>query len=553
MHRFPFFKVLSVLAISTGLAACGGNVPILTTPVTAANAYLLTSSNRIIGMDLDDLEYARSVRSVPQATTSTPVDGALDMSEVILDMDYRNSEGALYALTRTGTQGRIIRIDPTTGAMARVSTLVADAADNVGEPALYSALSSSATYTIDFNPVVDRLRVFGSDGSNLRVDVLTGETFTDTNVSPSSSQVNATAYRDDFSPAPGSGRSASLFSLDVVTGNVFATNANGGVLSAGKPLGVSGLTAINGYDINPTNNTGIAVLTSAGTQQVYTINPASAGNAASRLGALPKLPGAEIYKGLTLITPSNPTVTALDNANQLYTFRARTPAEVSSATTAPGVTAGDTLIGLDFRQSDRVLYGLGLSGQVYNLNSATSTASTGMLDATKRYTIDFNPASVINKLRLIGSDLSNAVIDLEMATKDPKPAVSSFETLPPVVAAAAYTNNYRSAASSQLIVIDRANNTLSLQAIAPPTAPATTPVEGALTRLSLLGITLDPTSPVGFDISGRSNDNQLLMARTASSGVFTLYRVNSVATSAPLTAVGPIAGSSNFVDIAIRF
>lgn len=558
MRHFPFSKVLALIAVSTGLAACGGNAPILTTPVSAANAYLLTSNNRIVGVDLDNLEYARSVISVAQATTTTAVAGALDMDEIILDMDYRNAEGQLYALTRKGTEGRIIRVDPRSGAIARISTLSADAADNVGETALYSGLSTTLTYTIDFNPVVDRLRVIGSDGSNLRVDTLTGETITDTNITPSGSRVSGVAYRDDFNLTAGAGRATTLFSIDLnagSSGKVFPTNANGGVLtSPGKDLGLSASNIIAGYDINPQNNVGIAAVIVAGSARVYNIDPTATGNAASLLGVLPKLPGSETYKSLALVTTANPTVTALTNANELVTFRALEPNMISSTTPAPGVS-GDPLVGIDFRQSDRVLYGLGLSGKVYNLTatSPSSTATTGALSSTVNYTLDFNPASTMNKLRLIDSLRNNYVIDVDAPSRSDKSAITSSATVTPVVAGLAYTNNFRGSTVTQLLAIDRANSTLNQIAITAPTAPATTPAEGTLTTLTTLGITLDPNSPVGFDISGRNNDNQLLMARTASTGNFTLYRVNGGATSAPLTPVGVINSSSSFIDIAVRF
>ena len=118
----------------------------------------------------------------------------------------------------------------------------------------------------------------------------------------------------------------------------------------------------------------------------------------------------------------------------------------------------------------------------------------------------------------------------------------------PEVKAAAYLNNFRGSTITSLLVIDRANSALSVQNISDTVA-----TQGTLTRLSALGITLDPLSPVGFDASGRNNENQLLMARTSNTGNFSLYRVNSAVTSNPLTLIGAIANSNEFIDIAIRF
>ena len=114
---------VALIATSGLLSACGGGS--LDGPriaVSPANAYLLTSNNRIIGVDLDDTEFARSVISIarntlePTAKTGYSIN-ALDIGEQVLAIDYRNSEGTLYALTRLGSEGRIITITPTTGAI----------------------------------------------------------------------------------------------------------------------------------------------------------------------------------------------------------------------------------------------------------------------------------------------------------------------------------------------------------------------------------------------------------------------------------------------------
>ncbi len=567
MRRFSLFKSLTLIALSTGLAACGGSAPTLKVPVSAANAYFLTTDSSIVGVDLDNMEYARSVKTLPQATTSTSVDDYLDLNEVVLDIDYRNSEGALYALTKTGTKGRIIRIDPSSGSFIRVSTLVSDGTST-------EMNLTDIGYTIDFNPVVDRLRIIGSNGSNWRTDVLTGDTVPDTPIS-SSNTITGAAYEDTFSSV---GRGTRLFTLDAGTDSLYLQgnpNPNDGTQNSFKLLLGSGtnITRIDGYDINPANNIGLAMLTVGGVQRIYNINPAASGNAASLFGTPPTLTGGIKYKALTFITSANPTVLALTSNNRYYSFNANQPDQISNPVSISGLSgAGEKVIGFDMRQSDRKLYALTDASKLYSIDlalpaaasttpaggaaTAVSTLST-LLTGGVSYTLDFNPliattGSASNRLRLIGDNDSNAIVEVETGTVTASTAVSG--TPDPTVVAAAYSNNFRGSTSTRLLVIDRANASLREQNIAVTTA---NPVLGVLTNISALGISL--AGHAGFDISGLYNDNILLMAHSVEPGSSTLYRLSSSGSAATVTATGVIGGATgatapqDLIDIAIRF
>ncbi|MEO6698581.1 MAG: DUF4394 domain-containing protein, partial [Paraperlucidibaca sp.] len=184
-----------------------------------------------------------------------------------------------------------------------------------------------------------------------------------------------------------------------------------------------------------------------------------------------------------------------------------------------------------------------------------NTAATP-LTANVSYTTDFDPisGSGVNQLRLIGSNDENAVVEIETGVSTPDTPVSG--TPNPTVVAAAYINNFRNNTTgtpvTQLFVIDSVSNAIATQTITPPTAPATTPAVGQLVNPLPLGITL--SGPVGFDISGRSNDNWLLMARTTA-GPHTLYRLNFGFGDRllPLGIVGGSNGPTNLVDMAITF
>mgnify|MGYP003450033191 FL=1 len=562
MHNFPLSRLLIIAIASAGLAACGGNAPVLNVPVSAANAFFLTTENSIVGVDVDDMKYARSVSTLPQATTADTA-GALDPLETVLDIDYRNSEGALYALTKTGTKGRIIRIDPSSGNFTRISTLVNDGTTtNMSLPA--------TSYTIDFNPVVDRLRIIGSDGSNWRADVSTGDTLVDTPTTVIN--LSGAAYEDTFSAL---GRGTRLFTLDATTDSVYLQDPpNDGKQTAAKSLlGSTDVASIDGYDINPANNVGLAMMTVAGVQRVYTINPAASigSNAASLVDSPPALTGSFKYKALTFITRANPTVLALTSSNRYHSFNANQPDQISNPASIT-VPSGETVLGFDMRQSDRKLYALTSASKLYTVDLATPAATaptpaggTATLVSTLSlplisgvsYTLDFNPliaatGSASNRMRLIGNDDSNATVEVETGTVSTSTVVSG--TPNPTIVAAAYINNFRNIGSTtpntRLFVIDSANGTINEQNIT-----AGDPLLGTLTRISSLGITL--AGRVGFDISGQNNDNILLMAHGTEPGISTLYRLgsslSSTASFAPTGMIGGSSGPTDLIDIAIRF
>ncbi|KRE02157.1 hypothetical protein ASE63_07230 [Bosea sp. Root381] len=80
----------------------------------------------------------------------------------IAGIDVRPADGMLYALT---TDGTIYTVDSAGKATMKSK--------------MDTVLAASAMATVDFNPAADRLRVIGSDGTNLRVNVDDGKTTVD--------------------------------------------------------------------------------------------------------------------------------------------------------------------------------------------------------------------------------------------------------------------------------------------------------------------------------------------------------------------------------------
>lgn len=81
----------------------------------------------------------------------------------VVGLDMRPADGLLYALAADGT---VATVDPATGKATVKSKLD-------------TMVPAGAKVTVDFNPVADRLRVIGSDGTNLRANVDDGKVTTD--------------------------------------------------------------------------------------------------------------------------------------------------------------------------------------------------------------------------------------------------------------------------------------------------------------------------------------------------------------------------------------
>jgi hypothetical protein len=94
-----------------------------------------------------------------KATGSVKVTG---ISGALVGIDVRPADGMLYGLVDDGT----------------VVTIAKDGKATM-KSKLESTLAKGVTATVDFNPVADRLRVMGSDGMNLRVNVDDGKVTTD--------------------------------------------------------------------------------------------------------------------------------------------------------------------------------------------------------------------------------------------------------------------------------------------------------------------------------------------------------------------------------------
>ena len=191
------------------------------------------------------------------------------------------------------------------------------------------------------------------------------------------------------------------------------------------------------------------------------------------------------------------------------------------------------LLGVDTRPADGHLYGLTTSNDLYRIDPTTGATTlvstlTVPFDGDTRSGISFNPQA--DRLRLVSADGQNlrvqvllgaAAVDTPLAYAAADPNAGKR----PRIAAAAYTNAVRDAATTKLLEIDAEQDVLVVQ---------DPPNDGVLATVGPLGVDFSPLA--GFAIV---TDAGVDRAFAATDGK--LYTVDL--RSGAATVVGPIGDS----------
>jgi hypothetical protein len=236
--------------------------------------FAIGSSDNVL-RTFDSLDPATDIASVPIS--------GLGLGEFASGIDVRPATGELYAVT---TANRLYVLNPVSGA-----------ATPVGSAAFAPSLAGSVG--MDFNPVVDRVRLVNDAGLSLRVNPVTGVATQDTSLNPGTPNVTAVAYSNNFNGAA----STTLYDIDTGSDGLAIQNPpNTGTLTSTGSLGYDA-GATTGFDIDSTG-TGYAALSVGGTNGLYRIDLATA--VATPLGAT----GATLLDGLAVDSPAAPVQVA---------------------------------------------------------------------------------------------------------------------------------------------------------------------------------------------------------------------------------------------------
>lgn len=210
----------------------------------------------------------------PNTISSTVNVTGLSTGDQLLSIDFRPATGELFGLVRNGTSGKLVTINPSTGATTFRANLV-DQADGTTP----IVLDANKTYNIDFNPMADALRIVssstggaGGDGENRRAFVETtgartaGFTFIEPNVTnggdlqvdtaattPAANDfdVQQVAYINSY----GNTSNTALYDIDATNDDLLnQAPANSGKLNKVGDLTTTNFNAYAGFDITGGDN-----------------------------------------------------------------------------------------------------------------------------------------------------------------------------------------------------------------------------------------------------------------------------------------------------------
>jgi Domain of unknown function (DUF4394) len=494
---------------------------------------------RVYGLDVNgQLVSFRPGR--PGALLSSVAIGGLAAGEQLLGLDFRPASGELYAL---GSTSRVYVVDAASGFASALGS------------GPFSPLLAGSEFGFDFNPVPDRIRVVSDAEQNLRLNPNNGALAAvdqplafaagDVNFGADPS-VTAAAYTQNFAGTA----TTALYGIDAASGNLVLQNPpNNGTLNTIGALGIAGFGLATGFDISAYGGA-LATLApgAGGASSLYTVNLST--GAATLVGAVA---GAAL-RDIAIEPPSPPLIVALTSAGTLATFVPGSPSTILSEIAVAGLEPGETLLGIDYRPANGVLYGIGSTSRVYRVELATgivqplaASSFTPSL-AGVQFGVDFNP--VPDRIRVVSDadqnlrlhPLTGAVagvdVPLAYAAGDPNAGAD------PNVVGAAYTNDFAGATSTTLFAIDGVLDALVRQGSLGG-APVS-PNSGQLFTVGSLG--LDSTGAVGFDVSPLGGAFAALVPSGAAGS--RLYAMNlSTGAATLLGVVG--AGSMTVLGLAV--
>jgi len=207
MHKFHVALIAGCSTLALGSAA------------VAAPAVALTGDKTLVMFDTETLE----------------VSGTMEVTgvDMLHGIDVRPADKMLYGVS---SDGKVVTIDTTSGAATEKSTLSETLPDGVSA-------------SVDFNPMADRLRIVGSDGTNLRANVDDGMVTVDGTLAYDAADMHAgetpnivaVAYTNSF----GKPEATAMYDVDATIGALIQqAPPNDGVL---KAIGKFGIEAGSTY------------------------------------------------------------------------------------------------------------------------------------------------------------------------------------------------------------------------------------------------------------------------------------------------------------------
>ncbi|MBK7855722.1 MAG: DUF4394 domain-containing protein [Bacteroidetes bacterium] len=523
--------------------------------ITGEWVYAITAGNMLIGFDSNLPSIIRMAYPITGVT----------VGQTLVGFDSRPNTGQLYALgyNSTTNESQLYTINRNTGAATVVNA----------SPVILALGTGKVSF--DFNPTVDRIRVTSSNNANYRLVPTTGAiAATDLNQNYAAGDPNAgtdpsvgtVAYTNSYIAST----STILYVYDDSL-NILATQIppNNGTLNTIGSSGISVNLADPSSDMdiafNTNSLTNIAFISAntgaSANDGFYTMNLST--GAALLVGGIGYgIAVRDISVFINRTIPSTYTgelVYAHTSSNFLVGFDSDVPTIIRAAVPVTGLTVGQSLVGMDFRPANKLLYGLGYNStngesQLYTINRQTGLAtvvnSTPVVLAlgTGDIGFDFNPT--VDRIRVVGANNANYRLiptTGAIAATDANLAYAGSDInfgVDPTIGAIAYTNSFSGSTTTTLYDYDNSLNILATQI--PPN-------NGTLNTVGSSGIVLngaDATADMDiyYDMSSSSN-SAYLSANTGSSNFDDFYSLNLATGAANI--IGKIGFGVAVRDIAL--
>jgi Domain of unknown function (DUF4394)/PEP-CTERM motif len=182
---------------------------------------------------------------------------------------------------------------------------------------------------------------------------------------------------------------------------------------------------------------------------------------------------------------------------KIVTFDSSTPTTIASSFAITGLAPGDTLLGIDLRPANALLYSVSQTGRVYTLTTggiASLIATLSTIPSGISFGIDFNP--VPDRLRIISANGQNLRANIAGGATTVDTSITNGGGGAISLQGTAYTNSVPGGpapASTVIYGIDSVNDALMTSA---------SPNGGVYTTVGALGVGLTGQNLTGFDISG---------------------------------------------------
>ncbi|BCS82564.1 putative lipoprotein [Cotonvirus japonicus] len=239
-------------------------------PIVRDNFYLLDNQNNIISFRAPE-NGQEIICENNYVVNNRPIIGLLDGQQAV-GIDFRPAINKLYLLARTQQIARLYILDIDDPCKIIATPVGSNLVTDTG---IIIQLNGSS-FGVDFNPVVDRLRVVSDTGQNLRINPTNGVTIIDGDLSFATNDVNSgtvprvggAAYTNSFAGTT----TTTLYDIDT-NQNILVTQnpPNEGILNTVGSLGIN-ISEYLGFDIVGRTNTAFAVLRVSGNTGLYNIN-----------------------------------------------------------------------------------------------------------------------------------------------------------------------------------------------------------------------------------------------------------------------------------------